>query len=77
MIPADTIPRVADTVAMVVRLDADLHTRLKAYAEANDRTMAAEVRRALLAHLGDPTTARIIHEESRPKRADVEPRFKR
>jgi plasmid stability protein len=41
------MPRVADTVAMVVRLDRDTHDWLKAYAETDQRSMAAEVRRAI------------------------------
>jgi plasmid stability protein len=83
-VSADTVTRVADTVAMVVRIDADLHARLKALAEANDRTMAAEARRALVAHLDAPTVDEIakriafgvLGDERTKPRAEVEPRFK-
>jgi plasmid stability protein len=72
-VSADTVTRVSDTVAMVVRIDADLHARLKARAVEDDRTMAAVVRRALIGYLDGPevrrqTEAAVVREEARERR---------
>jgi plasmid stability protein len=78
VIPGDSVVDVSKAIGLLVRLDPELHAQLKAFAAANDRTIAAEVRRALIAHLG--ASARPVpppvERSGRKLRAEVEPRFK-
>ena len=40
-------------IAVLARIDMDLHQRLKEQARRNDRSMAAEIRQALREHLSE------------------------